>query len=179
MPELTAPPPFLRLIPQLAPKDLHAQIWQACQEKRWYFGHVSADDTAGMPFWKMDLEDVAPVTRLWQLAKAGCEKETGRKLRVARQYANGHTYGLGGQPHYDDTRPGCFTLLYYPMPEWRAEWEGETLFYDARGEVFAGVKPAPNRGVLFDSRVPHSGRAPSRTCAALRVTIAFKLEPEA
>jgi SM-20-related protein len=93
-----------------------------------------------------------------------------------RQYANGHTYGLGGQPHTDDARPGTFTLLYYPMPVWLPEWEGETLFYDLQGELIGGVKPAPNRAVLFDSRIPHCGRAPGRACPALRVTVAFKLE---
>jgi hypothetical protein len=180
MPEL-AQQPFLRVIPDLAPKDLHTAVWKACTEKRWYFGHVSITEGGqpGIPFWKMDLEDDAAVSRLWERSKAACEKATGRRLGVARQYANGHTYGLGGQPHVDDTREGCYTLLYYPMPSWQPEWEGETLFYNARGEVIAGVKPAPNRAVLFDSRIPHSGRAPSRLCAALRVTVAFKLEPPA
>jgi Rps23 Pro-64 3,4-dihydroxylase Tpa1-like proline 4-hydroxylase len=65
------------------------------------------------------------------------------------------------------------------MPEWRLEWDGETVFFDAKGEVMAGVRPAPNRAVIFDSRIPHAGRAPSRACTALRVTVAFKLEPAA
>jgi hypothetical protein len=175
MPELEKP--FLRIIPRLAPKELQEAVWKACMEKRWYFGNQSVDGVAGLPFWKMDLDGDDAVSKLWQLSKDGCEKATGRKLRVARQYANGHTYGLGGQPHVDDTREGCYTLLYYPMPDWKPHWEGETLFYDRRGEVVAGVKPAPNRAVLFDSRIPHSGRAPARSCVALRVTLAFKLEP--
>lgn len=176
MPELKQP--LLQLIAKLATPELHAAVWRSCMEKRWYFGNQSTEvESAGLPFWKMDLEDDAAVGRLWERARADCEKVTGQRLRVARQYANGHTYGLGGQPHYDDTRPGCYTLLYYPMPEWRPDWEGETLFYDARGEVMAGVKPAPNRAVLFDSRIAHSGRAPSRSCTVLRITVAFKLEP--
>ena len=97
---------------------------------------------------------------------------------VARQYANGHTYGLGGRPHYDDVRPGTFTLLYYPMPKWEPVWEGETLFFTPTGHVAAGIAIAPNRGVLFDSRMSHSARAPSRDCPELRVTLAFKLEPD-
>ena len=169
--------PLIRIIRKLAPPDLHAGVWQACMAKRWYFGNQSVIGAPGLPFWKLDLDGERAVTALWELAQPACEKITGGKLAVARQYANGHTYGLGGQPHVDDTRPGTFTLLYYPMPQWRAEWEGETLFYDGRGEVIGGVRPAPNRAVLFDSRVPHSGRPPSRACPALRVTLAYKLEP--
>ena len=97
---------------------------------------------------------------------------------MLRQYANGHTYGQGGRPHRDDERPGTFTLLYYPMPEWRGEWEGETVFVDEREEVIAALKPEPNRAVFFDSRVLHCGRAPGRRFEGLRVTLAFKLEAE-
>lgn len=161
----------------LASPALHAEVWQACMGKNWYFGNQSHDTDAAAPFWKMDLEGVAPLDQLWQIAQPLCEAATERPLRVARQYANGHTYGLGGQMHVDDARDGCFTLLYYPMPAWRTDWEGETFFYDHRGEVLAAVLPAPNRAVLFDSRIPHAGRAPSRRCGALRVTAAFKLEP--
>ena len=62
------------------------------------------------------------------------------------------------------------------MPEWRTEWEGETVFVDERGEVVAAIKPERNRAVFFDSRVLHAGRAPGRSFTGLRVTVAFKLE---
>ncbi len=38
------------------------------------------------------------------------------------------------------------------------------------------ISPRPNRAVLFDSRIPHAGRAPGRMCPELRVTVAYKLE---
>jgi len=152
-------------------------VWEATQGKQWYFGNQSVVEQASVPFWKMDLDGSAPVTQLWEHAKAHCEQKTGSKLRVARQYANGHTFGQGGRPHVDDTREGTYTLLYYPMPEWRPEWEGETVFVNARGEHIGVIAPVPNRAVLFDSRIPHYGRAPSRHFAGLRVTVAFKLEP--
>ncbi len=146
---------------------------------RWYFGNRSSDTQASRPFWKMDLDDVDAVDRLWRHAKPVCERLTESPLRVVRQYGNGHTYGLGGQPHYDDVRAGTFTLLYYPMPRWEPAWEGETLFFNPAGHVAAGVAIAPNRAVLFDSRMSHSARAPSRDCPELRVTLAFKLERDA
>src|SRR5262249_54261958 len=58
-------------------------------------------------------------------------------------------------------------------------WNGETLFYDDRGEIVLAVVPRPNRAVFFDSRISHVGRAPSRGCPALRVTVAYKLEATA
>lgn len=170
---------ILHHIANLAPAALHREVWEASQGNGWYFGNQSVSQQAAVPFWKMDLDDCAPVTRLWEHAKAQCEQKVGRSLHVVRQYANGHTYGQGGRPHLDDTRPGTYTLLYYPMPEWRPEWEGETMFVDPRGEIIAAVKPQPNRAVLFDSRIPHYGRAPSRAFSGLRVTIAFKLEAAA
>jgi hypothetical protein len=57
------------------------------------------------------------------------------------------------------------------MPEWRIEWEGETVWVNTAGEVIAAVRPAPNRAVIFDSRILHAGHAPSRVCGALRVTL--------
>jgi len=65
------------------------------------------------------------------------------------------------------------------MPEWKPEWEGETLFFDADSEILQAVPPRPNRAVFFDSRIVHAGHAPGRTCSALRVAVAFKLEPAA
>lgn len=172
---ITAP----RILDRLAPPELHAEIWQACMAKRWYFGNQSVTVGTGLQFWKMDLEDSEPVSRLWERSRAACEQYAGQPLRVVRQYANGHTYGLGGGLHRDDARPGTWTLLYYPMPEWRIEWEGETVWVNTAGEVIAAVRPAPNRAVIFDSRILHAGRAPSRVCGALRVTVAFKLEAAA
>lgn len=168
---------LFRIIEKLAPGDLHQAVWTACMEKRWYFGNQSnTGDDGALPFWKMDLDGVPAVDQLWQHSRAACEAIAGHPLRIVRVYANGHTYGLGGQPHVDDPRDGTVTLLYYPMLAWRPEWEGETLWFDGGGNVIAGVAPAPNRAVLFDSRLLHAGRAPSRYCGGLRVTIAYKLE---
>lgn len=167
---------LIELIDHLVPDDLFAEACAVCAGKGWYFGNLSTDEHA-MPFWKMDLDGNPAFDAIWQAARPHCEKLAGRKLRVLRQYANGHTYGLGGQPHRDDDREGTFTLLYYPMPVWKPEWQGETVFHDEiTGEIELSISPRPNRAVFFDARIPHAGRAPSRSCPALRVTVAFKLE---
>jgi len=167
--------PLLEVLDDLIPAELHGAAWKVCNGKHWYFGHGShAGDWSR--FWKMDLEGDGAFDAIWRHIRPRCEAMAGGPLRVIRQYANGHTYGLGGQPHADDERPGSYTLLYYPMQEWNDGWDGETVFFDERGEIALAVLPRPNRAVLFDSRVPHAGRAPSRFCPALRVTVAYKLE---
>lgn len=148
---------------------------QVCAGRGWYFGHGSHDHDF-VRFWKMDLEKHPTFDAIWEQARARCEALAGAPLRVVRQYASGHTFGLGGQAHVDKDKPGYFTLLYYPMEEWVPSWEGETVFYGENGEVAESVLPRPNRAVFFDSRIAHAGRGPSRLCAALRVTVAYKLE---
>ena len=158
-----------------APPELHLQVWEATQSDNWLFGNYS-NEAMAIPFWKMELEGVPAIDALWQHAKPRCEEFVDRRLNVVRQYANGHTYGQGGQIHTDDVEAGTYTLIYYPMPIWESIWDGETIYQDANGEVAAVVMPQPNRAVFFDSRIPHAGRAPSRQFAGLRVTVAFKLE---
>ena len=167
--------PLVEILEDLAPAPLHAAAWAACSGKGWYFGHGS--NTGGWSrFWKMDLDGDAAFNAIWEHVRPRCEALAGAPLRVIRQYANGHTYGLGGEPHFDDQRAGTFTLLYYLNPEWKDGWDGETIFYDQAGEIALSVRPRPNRAVFFDSRILHNGRAPSRMCTAVRVSVAYKLE---
>jgi hypothetical protein len=167
--------PLLKIIEDLVPAALQSAAWAVCSSQRWYFGHGSHEGDWSR-FWKMDLDGEGTFNAIWEHVRPRCEALAGAPLRVIRQYANGHTYGLGGQPHYDDDRPGCYTLLYYANPEWKDGWDGETVYFDAAGEIALAVRPRPNRAVFFDSRIPHTGRAPSRLCPALRVTVAYKLE---
>lgn len=167
--------PLLEIIDDLVPTELFGEACKLSVSKGWYFGNGSHDKGWGS-FWKMELEGIAVFDAIWEHARTRCETLAGGSLSVLRQYANGHTYGLGGRPHLDDARPGSYTLLYYPMEEWNMEWDGETVFYDERGEIALSVQPKPNRAVLFDSRILHVGRAPSRSCPALRVTVAYKLQ---
>ena len=164
----------IQLLDGVVSDDERALAWDAVSEKRWYFGNQS--NAAGEPgFWKMDLDHHPAIDGLWRAAKPRCEEIVKSPLTVLRQYANGHTYGLGGQAHADDPRPGHFTLLYYPMPDWNPGWGGETVYHHQNGEIALSVLPKPGRAVLFDSRILHAGRAPNRSYGGLRVTIAFKL----
>lgn len=167
--------PVIEIFDDLVSPALHKEAWEACNSHRWYFGHGS--NTGGWArFWKLDLEEDPAFQSIWREVRERCEALAGGRLELLRVYGNGHTYGLGGEAHRDDSRAGTFTLLYYPNPEWKEGWDGETVYYDQAGEVALAVRYRPNRAVFFDSRILHVGRAPSRQCTALRVTVAYKLQ---
>jgi SM-20-related protein len=166
----------IHLLDDAFSEELCRRAVEIVAQKRWYFGNASLG--AGEPgFWKMDLDGDVTADALWSALSDRCEALTGGPLSVLRQYANGHTYGLGGRTHVDDPRPGHYTLLYYPMPAWDPGWGGETVFHKKNGEIVLSLLPKRNRAVLFDARIPHEGRAPSRDYGGLRVTLAFKLGP--
>ena len=121
--------PLIEVLDDLVPADLRASAWAKSTGNVWRFGHGSVDH-GGSRFWKWDLDGDRIFDAIWEHARPHCENLAGSPLRVIRQYANGHTYGLGGDPHADDSRPGTFTFLYYPNPEWQEGGEGETVFFD-------------------------------------------------
>lgn len=174
-PEPATQTPVLEVLEDLVPAELHQAAWTACCQPRWVFGQGS--NTGGWSrFWKLDLTGEQAFASIWELVKPRCEALAGGPLEILRVYGNGHTYGLGGEAHRDDQRPGTFTLLYYPNPEWKDGWDGETVYYDENGEVALAVRYRPNRAVFFDSRILHVGRPPNRQCTALRVSVAYKLQ---
>ena len=166
---------ILEVIDDLVPHKVHVAAWKTCMRDKWYFGHVSEMDPTAVPFWKMKLKAVESIDDVWNHARKHCEKLTGRELHVIRQYAAGHSYGMGGRIHVDDAREGAYTLLYYPMPVWEQVWEGETVFYDSERCMKDMLLPLPNRGIFFESRIAHGARAPSRFFSGLRVAVVFKL----
>ena len=62
------------------------------------------------------------------------------------------------------------------MKNAKADWAGETVFYnDQRDDIIRSVYPRPGRIAVFDSRIPHVSRTPSRNCPMVRYTIAIKV----
>lgn len=174
-PENPAPQPLIEILEDLAPPELHAAAWTVCMSDRWRFGHGSVAGGSAR-FWRMELREDEAFLGIWEHVRARCEALAGGPLRMVQLYANGHTYGMGGDRHRDEVQEGAFTLLYYPNPEWREEWDGQTLFYDEASEITRSVIPRPNRAIFFDSRLWHRGTAPSRIYNGLRVSVAYKLE---
>lgn len=101
------------------------------------------------------------------------------RQRCYRAYCNLSTYGDMLFTH-TDSQPDVeeLTGLWYIAPRWDLEWGGETLLFDARGDAQFVVTPRPGRLVLFDGRIVHAGRPPSRVCVIPRLTFALKFEAQ-
>lgn len=98
--------------------------------------------------------------------------------RCYRTYCNLSSYGDMLFTH-TDTRPGMvgMTALWFIAPQWDIEWGGETLLFNSEGDAEFAVSPRPGRLLIFDGRIRHAGRPPSRVCVIPRLTFALKLAP--
>lgn len=99
--------------------------------------------------------------------------------RCYRSYCNLSTYGDMLFTH-TDSQPGVeeLTALWYIAPRWDLEWGGETVLFNSRGDAEFVANPRPGRLLIFDGRIRHAGRPPSRVCVIPRLTFALKFEPE-
>lgn len=101
----------------------------------------------------------------------------GIAYRPYRAYTNAASYGDMLFTHVDCTpEQHDLTALWYLCSHWDLEWGGETMFYDASGEVACAITPRPGRLVIFDGAILHAGRPPNRICYAPRYTFAIKFE---
>lgn len=94
---------------------------------------------------------------------------------LVRAYANRHTFGTEGYPHTDTDRMEDQTCVIYLNRDWKAEWGGETTFYNPeKTEILNAVMPRFGRAVIFPGNIPHCARAVSRICPEVRTTLMFK-----
>ena len=87
------------------------------------------------------------------------------ELEYERIYCNAHTFGIEPHLHVDD---GQFTMIYYPILDWKPEWGGGTLI---KGKL---VDYVGNRLVIFNADYPHKAMSISRECYDLRTNVVFK-----
>lgn len=84
-------------------------------------------------------------------------------------YKIGDTAGL----HQDE---GDLTALVYGNSEWHINWGSETIFTDGlspNSDIIKSVIPKPGRLVIFDSKIPHTGRPPSASFINHRYSVAY------
>ena len=144
------------------------------KQPNWGFGHTSGNNI-GTPFWFMQLIDNPFFS---QHIKSIIEQKTGKKYKLNRVYANGHTYGQGGSFHQDDIDTNCWTFCLYINPISKDivdEIGGHIQFKIPNMENFVvDIEPLYNRGVLFPSNYYHRGTCYSRYVNDLRISIAWK-----
>jgi len=66
------------------------------------------------------------------------------------------------------------TVLVYMNDVWHPEWGGETVFFDHELDAKYLVAPRPGRIVIFDGRIPHTGRTPTPKFMYNRYILAYK-----
>ncbi len=168
---------LLEIYDNLVSEELVKAIFESIHQPMYKFGQKSKPDDA-FGFWIAHITEemasnVKPINKLIEIIDDNITKG---KFDVERMYVNAYSHGDCPAVHVDNASEGFYTVLYYANPQWHIDWYGETVFYsDAEDELIKAVYPTPGRLVIFDSRIPHSARPPSRTCDFIRYTIAVKL----
>ena len=71
------------------------------------------------------------------------------------------------------------TILVYLNPVWNPQWGGETIFFDNDLDCRRAVQPRAGRVVVFDGRIPHTGRTSTIRFLYNRYVLAYKyMTPE-
>ena len=110
---------------------------------------------------------------IWETAKRKYNfKEKYKVESFKRVYCNAHTHGIEPHLHHDD---GDFTMIYYPIIDWKPEWLGGTVIWnEQKNEIEKYVNYIGNRLFVFDASLPHQAMAVSRQCYNLRTCVVFK-----
>ena len=110
---------------------------------------------------------------IWETAKRKYDFENKYKVsRFIRVYVNAHTHGIEPHLHHDD---GDFTMIYYPILDWKPEWLGGTVIWNNKNnEIDKYVNYIGNRLFVFDASLQHLDMAVSRQCYQLRTCVVFK-----
>jgi Rps23 Pro-64 3,4-dihydroxylase Tpa1-like proline 4-hydroxylase len=79
-----------------------------------------------------------------------------------------------GDVNFSHTHHNQDVLLYYVNTQWKEEWAGETMFFDAtRTNVVFCSTYTPNRAVFFDGEILHSLRPQSVIAPHYRTTLSI------
>lgn len=150
-------------------QEIHEKIWQLVKRPKWSLTGGNPSDR----FWHMnDLEGERYFNTY--LFKIICKK-LNRSFKIRRVYANGQTAGQCGVPHRDD---GDVTVLYYPNPEWKLDWQGHFMVLegeDSSSEIARTITYKPNRAIILPANIYHYADAPHRMFNGLRISVAWKL----
>lgn len=177
---------MVQRVKDCVPEHLLDRIVESLSGANWKYGWRSNNSPEIFSHWNFEIASGAPENGL-DIADqlTGAMLETWRYLQhtyfpdtvLMRCYANSHTYGVEGYPHWDSTRPQDRTLVVYLNKIWKREWAGETVIFDGDDIVHAEL-PKYNQGVVFDSNLVHVARGVTRICPEQRITLMFKFAPK-
>lgn len=169
------------------PVDLLAAAILDVEKRGWQYGWRS-NKKMGFGHWNIVLSDSKvereevyhevddSIRALWDFIQPRFMPTT---PVLVRAYANAHTFGVEGYVHRDSKFATDETCIIYYEPDWRAEWAGETAFFnEAQDDVIKAVLPKYGRMTIFPGNIRHVGRAVSRICPVARRVLVFKGRPK-
>lgn len=169
------------------PAELYAELVDTMPRLTWVWGWRAK--IAHARYWhhelsggsKSNVEDTAdfvrqnPVPAFSKYVDWLRSEVVPEDTRLLRLYFNAHTFGTDGSAHTDSDREGEVTLVLFMNQVWRPEYGGETVVYDAAGDIEVSVQSKPNRLVSFASNRVHGPRPLSKLFYGLRVVLVAKL----
>jgi SM-20-related protein len=189
------PTPRISVFDGLLKPEEQRAVWTYLNQPGWAYGGYSSAEAAGDRYlykhfagYENDTRTVRPAAEIeeelarnapilsgmWQALKGGPLQGAA----LARCYANGMAGGVEGGLHLDSNIESHLTCIYYPHPEWRPDFAGETVLFNPAGDdIIGSIYPRPNRLAVFAGTIPHVARPMSRRCNGLRISLMFKTMP--
>lgn len=173
----------IQVLDDLVSPGLVEEIWGNLMSPVYScIGLSNKDDK--FPFWvvrldPVDLKEIEVFGKLWQIVDDNITKG---KYEPYHILVNANNFGDCPMVHTDlppEHSEDCYTIIYYAHTNWHYDWAGETvLLNEAKDEIAQSVYPRPGRIFVFDSAIPHVARTPTRICANVRFTVAFRVKPK-
>lgn len=96
------------------------------------------------------------------------------QLTEVKAYAT--PYGDLPTYHQDSELGPTLTAVLYCHQEWRADWGGELIIANSKGEPRIAIAPKPGRIVIFRGDLPHKAGSPSRLACVPRNALVFRYQ---
>ena len=165
--------PYLEVRDGLVPRELLEQAWAGLNRPIWGFGLGTFQES----HYKHARTSIQIDDPLVQAMRRIIDPKLTFRIRLVNVYANANRTGDADEVHKDGDEPGYPTAILYANPTWEPEWAGETVFYnETRDEFVRSVYPRPGRIAIFDGRIWHNARVPTRHYGGIRVTVVFSFE---
>lgn len=165
--------PYLKVYDGLVPEDLLQHAWNALNRPIWGFGLGTFRES----HYKHARTSIPMNDPMVEAFCKIIEPKLPYKSRLIGVYANANRTGDADEVHKDGDEPGYPTAILYANPRWEPEWAGETVLYnETKDEFVRSVYPRPGRIVIFDGRIWHNARVPTRHYGGIRVTVVFSFE---
>lgn len=165
--------PYLKVYDGLVPSSLSDEAWSRLNQPIWGFGLGTFRES----HYKHARTSIPLNDALVQSMCRIIEPQLPYECRLISVYANANRTGDADEVHKDGDEPGYPTAIFYANTNWEPEWAGETVLYnESKDEFVRCVYPRPGRIVIFDGRIWHNARVPTRHYGGVRITVVFNFE---